>query len=101
MMDDGTVNPVSASGNQVQTALLLAALQRQRMQVAASLQRLESGPRELIPTVDSAQWQGPARWAYDVALGLLRANLATVTVMLRTTEQETATAIAVLSRRVG
>ncbi|PRY67994.1 hypothetical protein B0I08_105158 [Glaciihabitans tibetensis] len=53
---------------------LLAVLAEQRTDLSSALWRLERAAH-LVPTVDTAQWQGPARGAYDLALARLRSSL--------------------------
>lgn len=77
------------------TAQLRSELLRQRAELSAALHRLQQASA-LLPPVDDTRWQGPARAAYERALGRLRAQLSRATAQVREARDHTSYALALL-----
>ena len=76
---------------------LPALMSEQYDDLVRAVRRLEQAAR-LVPTVDEAAWQGPARFAYDGALGRLRRSLSAAIDELRTARDQTQSAVQSLQR---
>jgi hypothetical protein len=83
------------------SAALLAALDRQHRQLTTAVARLEEDAQRLVPAINDARWQGPARLAYEVALWQLKRSLDGSTAQLRSARDHTAVALRTLAGRVG
>jgi len=70
---------------------LRAELELSSHQLTALLRRAEFAV-ELLPNSDTAAWHGPANWAYQVSLALLRRQAGAALELLRSSAQLTAAA---------
>lgn len=94
-MPDQRVGVAAAALPGVQTAELRAELLRQRAELSAALHRLQDASA-LMPPVDDTRWQGPARAAYESALGRLRTQLVRATAQVRAARDQASFALATL-----
>ena len=93
--------PAVSLQDPVAAAALRVALELQQRDLHRVLHRVERAEVFVGRGADGVGWDGPARWAYDLALDNLRGELMIAAALLRQARDETMTALDTVATRVG